>query len=118
MTFQVYYNILKIGYKDDANILLSPFAYGSEFLRLNFDALELYSQCGSVEEITHYHNEYESQVQEKLLMKERKKIEESKGESCPIVGQYLDDNDLPPIQSDEYEYEYDDNNDIKDNESK
>jgi pre-rRNA-processing protein TSR3 len=95
------------GYKDDAKIILGSFAYGSEFLKLNIDALELYSQCTSLEEITHYHNEYETQVKEKLLMKEKKKNESSQGQSCPIVGQYLDDSDLPPIPAEEYEYECD-----------
>ena len=34
-----------VGFKDDAKALLSPFGYGPEFIRLNFEALEAYSSC-------------------------------------------------------------------------
>ena len=90
---------------------MTPFAYGSEFFKLNFEALELYSQCASLEEITHYHNEYETQVQEKLQMKEKRKHEASNGVSCPISTSYLDDRDLPPIPLEDENntsYNYDD----------
>ena len=35
------------GFKEQARILLEPFGYGEEFIRLNFDHLELYSKCKS-----------------------------------------------------------------------
>ena len=97
------------GYKNDARLILSPFAYGDEFFSLNFEALELYSNCTCLEEILHYHSEYENLVQEKLKMKEKRKSEEASTNQS-IVGQYLDDCDLPPIvSSDEYGYEHDTN---------
>lgn len=104
------------GYKDDARLMLSPFAYGDEFFKLNLEALELYSNCSCLEEVVHYHSEYENLVQEKLKMKEKRKTEEA-AVNQSIVGQYLDDCDLPPIHSDEYEplgrnySDHDDNND-------
>jgi hypothetical protein len=38
-------------YKDLAKVLLDPFGYGPEFIRLNFDALEAYSACSSSVEV-------------------------------------------------------------------
>lgn len=40
-----------VGFKAEAQILLSPFSYGEEFIHLNYDLLEAYSQCNTDIEI-------------------------------------------------------------------
>ncbi|KAI5191419.1 pre-rRNA-processing protein TSR3 [Nematocida minor] len=44
------------GFKEDAEKVLEPFAYGPEFLKINRDLLEAYSNCASAEEIISVQN--------------------------------------------------------------
>lgn len=90
------------GFKDDAKKLLSPFGYGDEFIRLNFDALEAYSACTTAVEVMAIVERYTQEVEEKKQKKESKKSTNSG--SRGNIGGYMDDMDLPPM-SDEEEYE-------------
>ena len=58
-----------VGLKEDARILLSPFSYGEEFIRLNYDCLEAYSACKDETEVRQVMKQYElalnAQQQEK-----------------------------------------------------
>eukprot|EP01038_Epipyxis_sp_PR26KG_P013278 gene13278-17791_t len=111
-----------VGSKRDAEIILAPFSYGAEFLRLNFDALEAYSLCSNADEVSLLNREYISQIDSKKVEKELKKEEDHKKAAQHyletkttggIVGGYMDDMDLPPsISDDEYEEELDADIDI------
>jgi pre-rRNA-processing protein TSR3 len=97
------------GYKDLARVLLDPFGYGPEFLRLNFEALEAYSACSSAIEVDDKQQEYIKAAENKKREKEMKKVEEKKSE----FGGYMDDMDLPPYES---EGEYEDGDEDEDEE--
>jgi pre-rRNA-processing protein TSR3 len=90
------------GFKNDAQILLSPFSYGQEFIKLNYEALEAYSACNSPEEVNAVQQQYLSENAERQRVKEQKRGEMTNS------GGYLDESDLPPMHSedDEYEDEY------------
>lgn len=47
-----------IGMEKAANDLLEKFKWGPNFLKLNFDALNLYKTCKNSDEIIKYQNEY------------------------------------------------------------
>lgn len=90
------------GFKEDARILLSPFSYGEEFLRLNDAALEAYAACSSSDEVI--------AVQRGLMeaAETRKQERESrKAQDRP----YLDDMDLPPTDDEEEEGEEEEESD-------
>jgi hypothetical protein len=94
------------GFKDEARILLSPFSYGPEFLRLNYDALEAYSACKSSEEVNAVQEDYvrRSQVHQKEK-EENKQARDRVTADAGRMGGYMDDMDLPPSYSDDEEYE-------------
>ncbi len=95
------------GFKDDAKLLLSPFGYGAEFLRLNHDALEAYSACSGTEEVQKVIDRYVAQDTAKHVAKESKLAREAEGRAGGIIGGYMDDMDLPPTGEDDYDEEYD-----------
>lgn len=101
------------GFTEEAEILLEPFSYGIEFLRLNYEGLELYRQSQSIDEIMHYHYQYEIQIEDNKIMKEQRR-NPANGVLCEaatgsnITSQYLDDMDLPPVSIDEEDYEDED----------
>jgi pre-rRNA-processing protein TSR3 len=46
------------GLKEDAELVMSHFSYGEEFLRLNEELLEAYSQCKDGDEVIQAQNKY------------------------------------------------------------
>lgn len=50
------------GYKEEAARIIEPFPYGQEFIKINQDLLEAYSQCTSSEEIITVQNGYISSI--------------------------------------------------------
>lgn len=98
------------GYQDEARIMLGPFGYGEEFLRLNEDALAAYSSCKSGEEVAQINQQLLASVEEKKMFKEAKR--EQHREGCTADNSYLADIDLPPMDSDEDEdYVYEEEED-------
>ena len=83
------------GFKEDAHILLSPFGYGEEFFRLNFDALEAYAACSTAEQVKQVQQEYVREAELKQAVKEDKRERDRNG----LGGGYMDDMDLPPLDS-------------------
>jgi pre-rRNA-processing protein TSR3 len=95
-----------VGFKSEARTLLSPFSYGEEFLRLNHDFLEAYSECKDEAEVragmAQFQGAMDAQQQRKAERIEAQAVEASRTGN---MGGYMDDMDLPP--RDEYE-EYSD----------
>ncbi len=93
------------GFKDDARRLLSPFGYGVEFLRLNFDALEAYSNCVNSAEVLLVIEEYVRQDTQKRELKETKKALSTAAAELQgnRIGGYMDDMDLPMWEEEEEE---------------
>lgn len=90
------------GFKQEAEIVMAPFGYGIEFLRLNYEALESYSQCGTAHEVMALHAQYEAFVKEKVAQKElRREAQAAKGASNVVTSSYLDDSDLPPLEQED-----------------
>lgn len=92
------------GFKEDARIVLEAFSYGSEFIRLNYEALEGYSSCSSSSDVARLQQEYidasVARQEEKALKKEKTR------EGCTVGDNYLDGMDLPPSYDDDcYYYE-------------
>jgi pre-rRNA-processing protein TSR3 len=85
------------GLKIEAEELLAPFGYGDEFIRLNSEALEVYSQCQSVDEVMFYNNQYQEHIREHQFEKSQRKNEMKLSGKGRFTGQYLDEEDLPPI---------------------
>lgn len=94
------------GYKDDARMMLSPFSFGMEFLKLNQEALDAYSACASAEEVSALQDMYLNDARDRQMRKEQEKQqrEEDRQNSGSNYNGYLDDGDLPPIDAD-YGYE-------------
>ena len=107
------------GFKEEAVQLLAPFSYGEEFIKLNRDALEVYSQSQSTEEVLYYHQQYMDMVTNKAKSKEQRKDDELQSKiashSTDAAGHavskgagygssYLDDSDLPPMTNEEGDY--------------
>jgi hypothetical protein len=88
------------GFKADAEAIMYPFSYGEEFLRLNHDSLEAFSQCRTEREVDRLTNEYMAAIEDHNNKKQSKK--EARADN---IGGYMDDMDLPPQYSDD-EYEY------------
>ena len=86
------------GYKDDARQLLGPFSYGTEFLRLNNEALERYSACDSAAGVDAVQQEYMRLSELKKQAKEQHKAKEK-----TEYGGYIDEDDMPPMYGDEEE---------------
>ena len=87
------------GYQDEARIMLGPFGYGEEFLRLNEDALNAYCSCSSGEEVAMVNQQLLTGVEEKKQFKDAKREENREG--CRTDNSYLADMDLPPMDSDD-----------------
>lgn len=87
------------GFKSEAAVLLSPFGYGTEFLRLNHEALEAYSNCINSSEVAAVIEGYMQADAAKHQLKESKRA----SAVCNTVGGYMDDMDLPPMGSSEDE---------------
>ena len=98
-----------VGLKEDAVNLLYPFGYGKEFIRLNYVALEAYSNCSSAAEVEYLHiTAVEASAQKKA---DRVSRVEKDNSGCSITTGYLNDDDMPPIDDeyyDEYDYDEDD----------
>jgi hypothetical protein len=95
------------GYMEEARIMLEPFGYGEEFLRLNEEALAAYCACTTGEEVAAVNQLLLDRVEEKKHFKEAKR--EQFREGCTTDNSYLADMDLPPMDSDdEYDYDYND----------
>ncbi len=98
-----------VGCKEDAKQILAPFSFGSEFLKLNFDALEAYAACDNAEQVAALAASFIAEGEER---KQEKEQEKAAREASRVQGNnyngYLDDADLPPLlaeEEDEYEEE-------------
>jgi hypothetical protein len=80
---------------------MAPFGYGIEFLRLNYEALESYSQCTTAQEVMILHNQYEAFVKDKVAQKELRQETQAASTSNVVTSSYIDDSDLPPQQEEE-----------------
>jgi hypothetical protein len=78
--------------------MLESFGYGKEFLRLNYDALEAYSSCQSSDEVLGCQAAFERSAGEKKAAKEDR-IARERENIGDNIGGYMDDMDLPPIDS-------------------
>jgi pre-rRNA-processing protein TSR3 len=107
------------GFKADAVTMLTSFAYGAEFFKLNEALLNKYSSCESSDEVKQAMQEFllleENRKQEKQVRKELRiqNTCDSYGigpqQSSDIqYGGYIDENDMPPAVDDDFEYADDD----------
>lgn len=90
-----------LGLKEEAKLMLEPFSYGEEFIKLNENLLEEYSNCKNSDEIKCIQEKYLADCQEWSLEKEQRKIQEQES------GCYLNDDDFPPYVSDDEEFDDD-----------
>ncbi len=90
------------GFKADAEAIMYPFSYGEEFLRINKESLDSFSQCRTEREVDRLTNEYIASIEEHNNQKQLKK--EARSDN---IGGYMDEMDLPPRYSED-EYEDDD----------
>ena len=99
-----------VGFKTEAHTLLSPFSYGEEFLRLNFECLEAYSACSDEAGVRRVMLQFEQALGAQQQRKEERIAQQqaiSSSDGGRNIGGYMDDMDLPPRNSeDEEEYEY------------
>lgn len=106
-------------YKEAAQRLLQEFSWGEEFVRLNFDLLEMYSTCVDAADVVEKQNAW-------LLINETHKKEsvdvaqmqsENAANNTLLSNAYYAD-DLPPMSDNEYEYfdDYIDDDDVSDDE--
>lgn len=89
------------GFAPDALTLLYPFSFGSEFIKLNLQALEAYQQCSTQQEVESVMNRF---LADAATDRDEKNARKEKARSAPEgrVGGYLDESDLPPmVDSDE-----------------
>ena len=91
------------GFKEDARMILAPFSFGMEFLKLNQEALEAYSACGSAEEVSALHEMYLNDAKDRQMRKELEKQqrEEDRINNGSNYNGYLDESDLPPLEDDD-----------------
>lgn len=101
------------GFKQEAEMVMAPFGYGIEFLRLNYEALESYSQCTTAQDVMILHNQYEAFVKDKAAQKELRRETQAAGTSNIVTSSYLDDSDLPPQQDDEDDDDNDEEETVK-----
>lgn len=94
------------GYKEDAIKIMSKFNYGPEFLKLNQDLLESYCNCKSESEVRNLSESYLAEIE--VIKEEKLKQKEIRVSSR--LGGYMDDMDLPPMDSDDEYYKYEDDN--------
>jgi pre-rRNA-processing protein TSR3 len=88
------------GFKDYALYILDSFSYGSEFIKLNEEALEAYSQCASSFDVEVVQNNFILAEQMRINLKTQRKYDEGLNSQS-----YLHEDDLPPFGDDIYEYE-------------
>lgn len=93
-----------VGYRRDAEVLLSSFSYGPEFIRMNKDALDVYSACSDSVGVAAASQGYISREAAYKKEKEEKRatLAEKGGGG---LGGYMDDIDLPPMSDEEYDDE-------------
>ena len=97
-----------VGFKKEAHTLLSPFSYGEEFIRLNFECLEAYSNCATEMEVRQVMKQYELALGAQKERKEERIAQQTAASTLSgNIGGYMDDMDLPPRDDDD-EYYYDD----------
>lgn len=96
-----------VGFKKEAISLLYPFSYGVEFIKLNEEAMNAYSGCANSQEVEKLMNYFIEDGEKQKLEKNIKKSQNETGNN----GGYLDDMDLPPMDSDnDYDYYYEEGN--------
>lgn len=95
-----------VGFKKEAHTLLSPFSYGEEFIRLNFECLEAYSACANESEVRQVMLQYESALGAQKERKEERIAQQTKASTLSgNIGGYMDDMDLPPRDDDDEYYD-------------
>lgn len=92
------------GYKEEAQALMSCFKWGHSFLSLNEGLLELYAACSTAEEVIAAQNEHLQSMREEAEENYARKHTVDNSDS------YLNDEDLPPSDSDEYDTDNDSQN--------
>jgi len=86
--------------------MLESFSYGEEFLRLNFEALEAYSACRDSADVARCQGDFQAATEAKKALKEERLARERERDArSDNIGGYMDDMDLPPIDSDAESYE-------------
>lgn len=98
------------GFRQDAETLLYPFSYGPEFLRLNQVFLDAYSTCETEADVVARSNEFLANIEKKKQEKELRNAMTAAKRGGSNIGGYMDDMDLPPMDSDEYDEEEEDDN--------
>ena len=83
------------GFQDEARIMLEPFSYGVEFLRINEEALNAYCSTSTGEDVKMINQEFLNLVEERKQLKDSKRYESREG--CSTGTSYLNDMDLPPM---------------------
>ena len=104
------------GFKKEAHILLSPFSYGEEFIRLNFECLEAYSACTSESEVRQVMAMKESALAGQKVRKEERIAQQTEASAASgNIGGYMDDMDLPPRDDEDYydDYGYEDEEEVE-----
>ena len=95
-----------VGYKEEAHKLLSPFSYGEEFIRLNYEHLEAYSSCKNEMEVRQIMKQFEAAlIAQKQQKEDRLAQKQQESTQTGNIGGYMDDMDLPPRDDDD-EYYY------------
>lgn len=89
------------GFAEEALRILEPFSYGAEFIALNREAFAAYSSCQSSAEIVVAQQQFLDDAAEHQRIKEERRTFRSDGGG---KGGYMDDMDLPPMESDEDAY--------------
>jgi pre-rRNA-processing protein TSR3 len=84
------------GKADAAKFLLEEFSWGTEFLRLNQELLDLYAGCNDAAEVVQCQNEWLAREQ---------RIQENANNNKPEEGEYGFASDLPPSDDDYYDDE-------------
>lgn len=64
------------GFQTDAQLVMSKFSYGEEFLRINADLLDAYAACKDGEEVIRVQNEFLAAATRKEEISERDKEDE------------------------------------------
>jgi len=94
------------GLKVEAAALMYPFSYGQEFLRINTGFLDLYADCESEAAVASVSLQVERLRADRQNEKDKRKEEKRNRRNENNIGGYMDEMDLPPMESDgEYEEE-------------
>jgi pre-rRNA-processing protein TSR3 len=93
-----------VGLKEEAKQLLESFSYGEEFFKLNYEVLEAYSTCPDQDGVRKVEQDYidmeHSRLHERELRKQKRIAGEQEAQGGVVSCSYMDDMDLPPMQSD------------------